>query len=247
MDRLLLCCRLGVSQSATATAADLSSSEFGKPVRIVGMLGIVILSLLLYLHLVPGFHNQLVIDHAVVKPHSARYSLWLDFDKTAAGLLILGLTYLPLRRTPHSLSLDAQRSILPFVITVSVLMALGVASDYIHWAPAWSPWFWVWAGSNLCFTCMAEEALFRGFLQHQLAMALPTRRSPVVALVTSAVLFGLFHFTGGWAYVGLATFAGIGYGYVFQRTQRLELSILAHFGLNATHFLLFTYPSFGHS
>jgi membrane protease YdiL (CAAX protease family) len=56
------------------------------------------------------------------------------------------------------------------------------------------------------------------------------------------VLFGVAHFGGGWSYVALATAAGLGYGLIYHRTKSIEMAMLAHFGLNATHFLLFTYP-----
>ena len=48
---------------------------------------------------------------------------------------------------------------------------------------------------------------------------------------------------GGWQYATLAIVAGAGYGTVFYRSQSVEGSILAHFALNAVHFLLFTYPA----
>jgi membrane protease YdiL (CAAX protease family) len=57
------------------------------------------------------------------------------------------------------------------------------------------------------------------------------------------VLFGLAHAHGGPALVVLATFAGIGYGAAYQRSGRIEAAILAHFALNAAHFLMFTYPA----
>jgi membrane protease YdiL (CAAX protease family) len=41
----------------------------------------------------------------------------------------------------------------------------------------------------------------------------------------------------------LAGLAGLGYAVVYQRTMRLEMSVLAHFTVNAVHFLLFTYPA----
>jgi membrane protease YdiL (CAAX protease family) len=39
--------------------------------------------------------------------------------------------------------------------------------------------------------------------------------------------------------------AGLGYGWVFMRTQRIEAAMAVHFGVNAVHFLLFTYPRLG--
>jgi hypothetical protein len=59
----------------------------------------------------------------------------------------------------------------------------------------------------------------------------------------AAVLFGFAHAAGGWKYVVLATVAGAGYGWVYERTQRVEASVLAHWALNTAHFFLFTYPA----
>ncbi len=43
--------------------------------------------------------------------------------------------------------------------------------------------------------------------------------------------------------VGLATIAGLFYGYAYWKTNRLEASILVHFGLNLIHFVAFSYPA----
>jgi hypothetical protein len=45
-----------------------------------------------------------------------------------------------------------------------------------------------------------------------------------------------------WSIV-LATIAGVGYGWIFWRTNRIEASILTHFLVNTTHILCFTYPA----
>ncbi len=63
------------------------------------------------------------------------------------------------------------------------------------------------------------------------------------ALLICAILFGLAHAGGGVWYVLLATVAGLGYGLVYHRTQRIELSILLHFALNSIHILFFSYPA----
>ena len=36
---------------------------------------------------------------------------------------------------------------------------------------------------------------------------------------------------------------GLGYGWVYLRTERIEASILTHFLLNCIHFVFFTYPA----
>ena len=37
--------------------------------------------------------------------------------------------------------------------------------------------------------------------------------------------------------------AGLFYGYTYQKTKRIEASMLVHFCLNMVHFLMFTYPN----
>jgi uncharacterized protein len=91
---------------------------------------------------------------------------------------------------------------------------------------------------------MSEEAFFRAFLQTEIERLTAKRPSgAIIAITSSAVLFGLAHIAGGWRYVTLASVAGAGYGTVFYRSRRIEASILAHFTVNAVHFLLFTYPA----
>ena len=100
----------------------------------------------------------------------------------------------------------------------------------------------MWA--NLLFTCTAEEALFRGLLQHQLTKHfINISAGKWIAVTVAALLFGLAHIGGGWLYVAIATVAGFGYGMVYQLTGRIEASIICHFGLNLTHILFFTYPA----
>ena len=124
------------------------------------------------------------------------------------------------------------------------VVALGaLALGYLNWQPKWTPLFWIWAPVNLFFTCLSEEAFFRGFIQRELTSALHgVRFGSWLAIVVSALLFGLAHFAGGVSYMVLAGAAGLGYAIVYHRSQSIEMSMLAHFGLNAAHFLLFTYP-----
>lgn len=128
------------------------------------------------------------------------------------------------------------------LICAVILLALMVG--YVQWEAKFPRQFYIWAWGNLFFTCVAEEALFRGFLQRQLQMSLVgVRYGPVVGLVAASVLFGLAHYAGGVSYIILATVAGLGYGWIYQRTNSIEASILTHFSLNAVHFLFFTYPA----
>ena len=96
--------------------------------------------------------------------------------------------------------------------------------------------------SNLFFTCIAEEGLFRGFFQEYLS-SFKYKYAEYVAILIPAVFFGAIHFPGGIKYVILATVAGSLYGWIYKVTRRIEASMLAHFMLNLTHILFFTYPA----
>lgn len=92
--------------------------------------------------------------------------------------------------------------------------------------------------------CVAEEGFFRGFVQKNLAMAFKNfKAGNLIAVIISALLFGFAHYAGGIAYSIWSTIAGLGYGWIYHKTNQIESSILTHFGLNVIHFLLFTYPA----
>lgn len=207
-------------------------------------LGILVLGLLLGMHVLPGFHNFLVLDDVVFSSGAAPYTLYLNFDKTLVGIFILGLCHQPLLARGKQWA-EALRRAAPIVPIHIVLVAAGAAAiGYLTWQPKWVPLFAVWAPVNLLFVCLSEEAVFRGFIQRELSTALRgTAGGNAIAIVVSSVLFGLAHFGGGVSYIVLATAAGLGYAIVYQRTRSIEMAMLAHFALNTVHFLLFTYPA----
>jgi len=205
---------------------------------------IVILSIGLATHVLPGFHNIQVLPPTRLTPRSIPYDQWINFDKTLAGVLFLGFAYRKRIETAAQLKTALSRSAVPLVVTLASVIVLGGALGYIRWDPKWTSQFWLWAAINLLSTCMSEEAFFRAFLQTEIERLTPKRQSgAIIAITCSAVLFGLAHIAGGWRYVALATVAGAGYGAIFYRTRTIEASILAHFTVNTVHFLLFTYPA----
>ena len=205
--------------------------------------GIVILSLLLGLHALPGFSNPLVIHDAVLATGAMPYSQYVNFDKALGGTLLLGCGGWVAIRRPRDWT-SALRRVAPVTsATVVVVLAASLALRFVAVEARWTPLFWTWAVLNLLTTCVSEEAFFRGLVQAELRRALPSRHAAGLAIGISALLFGAAHVAGGWRYVVLAAMAGCGYGLAYERTARLEMSILTHFTLNAVHFLLFTYPA----
>jgi membrane protease YdiL (CAAX protease family) len=196
------------------------------------------------LALLPGFPRVNYAADVVLSPGAAPYTLGFGFPKVVGGIFILGIL-----RTQRVASFGELARVLArvapiYLVMVTVVMAFTLAAGYVHWDPKWTPLFFAWAAANLFFTCMAEEAFFRGFVQHELAkVGSDRKRAAIIAITVSSVLFGLAHFAGGWKYALAAILAGVGYGLAYHRTQRIEASMAVHFGLNAAHFLLFTYPA----
>lgn len=112
----------------------------------------------------------------------------------------------------------------------------------VGWAPKWPDSGWLWLINNALLVTLAEEALFRGYVQERLTRAWRGRPwGATAALLVAALLFGLAHYAGGWQWMLLAGLAGVGYGMAY-RHGGLAAAVLAHVGLNAAHYGLFTYP-----
>ncbi len=226
-------------------SAHVGTREAGHPTyRALATAAVVLIASVLAMHKMPGFHNPLLLDNFKFSPDAVPYSHYANFDKAAAGLIVL-VFYCT---RAHGLSQWRGlfiRTLPVALITCAVVISTGLLMGYSRpdfKFPAHTPIYLV---TNLFFTCVAEEALFRGLLQPRLMRFLETKnvaRGGAVALMCTSILFGIVHTGGGLGYVVLATLAGLGYGYAFIRTQRIESSILVHFSVNAVHFLGFTYP-----
>jgi membrane protease YdiL (CAAX protease family) len=211
--------------------------------RVVTGLAFFGFALAMGLALFPGFPRTVLVDGVILSPGAAAYNLDLGFHKVVAGIFILGFIHEERVRSWRELG-GILRSAAPvLLVTIIAVMAVALAMGYVRFDPRWSALFLVWAPSNLLFTCLSEEAFFRGFVQRELAKIGKNRQvAAMVALGVAAILFGLAHFGGGWQYICAATVAGLGYGWAYHRTQRVEAAMAVHFGVNAVHFLLFTYP-----
>jgi membrane protease YdiL (CAAX protease family) len=202
-----------------------------------------IYALAMGLALLPGFNRVELIAPIVLSAGAAPYSIGVGFPKVVTGIVVLGLINPLLVRSSSELGRVLIRALPIYLLTAAVGMAIVVLMGYSSFAPKWTSLFLLFAPVNLFFTCLSEEAFFRGFVQHELSNV-GTRRALAagIALVVAAILFGLAHFGGGMNYMIAAAVAGLGYGWAFMRDRRIEAAMLVHFGVNATHFLLFVYP-----
>ncbi len=194
----------------------------------------------LFLHLVPGIHNQLMIDGEKAGPLSAPFTMYYNFDKAMVPFLLFAC--LPTLFSAERGGNVGKAGWIALLLAVPALLLLAVALGglkiELH-APAWILPFVM---ANLFFVCMAEEALFRGYLQQRLSQWL----GAWPALIVASLVFGAAHLAGGMLMVIFATLAGVIYGLAWMWSGRLWVPILFHFGLNLTHLLFFTYPLYQH-
>ena len=209
------------------------------PLKFVNWIILIIWAAAMCLHLVPGINNLLVIDNAMSGPQSMPFSMYLNLDKPLVFFALL-LAY-PRLLGEGSSCLGLRSGLAIAVTTACTLMLLPIAAmaGVLSVELSWPEWWWLFALNNLLFTCVVEEALFRGVLQQSLS----NRWGWKVGLIVASVLFGFAHFPGGVALVLFATLAGLGYGLAFHFSGRLWVAVLLHFLFNMTHLALYTYPA----
>ena len=217
-------------------------SEFSRALRALAWGVVVILALALATHQIPWIHNVLVLDGVSVSASGADYTLYWNYDKGFAGILLYAICVQPQDGARWNRAIVTTGTVA--LLTLVPLGLLATATGFVAWDPKWPAILAVWVPANLLLTCVAEESFFRGLLQRRLGRFLRGRVSApaLVALLVGAGAFGVAHIAGGTTYVMLATLAGIGYGAAYHLTGRVEAGIVVHFLLNLTHLVLFTYP-----
>ncbi len=206
------------------------------------VMGFVVITVGIATAWLPGFAKLTLTEAVQLSAGAAPFSLTLNYGKAAMGVLILGMSTRLIRRRHEWAALLRPVSWYA-VLSIAVVAVLSVAMGYTRIDPKWHALFFAWAPGNLLFTCVAEEAFFRAFIQARLARWLaPRQRGVLWAWIIASLLFGVAHGGGGAGMVLLATVAGLGYGGVYLKTGKIEAAVLVHFLLNSFHFLFLTYP-----
>lgn len=210
-------------------------------VKVFLLVAVGVMTLALSLHRFAGFANPSLVKNVTIGANAPPFTHHLNFDTSAAGLILFAFFCTPARTRKEWRDVANQY---PAILgTAVVVLMLGLGAGFVDIDPKFTAYTLVFIGTNLLFTCITEEAFFRGFMQQKLSSAMASWKSgPYIALLIAAVLFGIAHLRGGPALIVLASIAGAGYGYVYLKSGRIEAAILAHVGLNALHFVAFTYP-----
>jgi hypothetical protein len=119
---------------------------------------------------------------------------------------------------------DWGRAIVALAAYLAVAVPIGFATDFVDWHPRLTA---ATAGVEplhiYLWIAVPEELLFRGIIQNLCVRWLGIGRGLAVA----AIVFGLAHLPD-LRYVFLATLAGVAYGWVYWRTERITASALTH-------------------
>jgi membrane protease YdiL (CAAX protease family) len=208
--------------------------------QVFAHIAFMVCSILLFLHMLPGFQNWRIFDKVKFSEDAAPFTMYLNLDKPFIGLVLftfLGSTlYAGEMRAKALLKAIA----IPLATIVVICLGLGLLLHFITWEPKFPPGALIWMLNNLLLVAISEEAFFRGYLQGFWGNRL-FREKMYIPLFIAAFLFGIAHTTGGPALMLLAFIAGIGYGFAYRKGGIIA-SVLTHFGFNLLHFLLFTYP-----
>jgi len=205
---------------------------------------LVVLCLLLALHQLPGFHNINVTDHEVIKTNSTPYSLWINYDKLLASIALL-VSFIPIVPLPSSWHLSIKWVTIGIIANICLVILPSLALGFVAWEISIPNPIVLWLTSNLLITSTAEEVFFRGLIQQHLYNHLQQRGIKIASLLAvfvSSMLFGVAHFGAGGFFMVTGFTAGLVYGLVYVKTQRLEAAIITHFLTNTIHFLFFSYP-----
>ena len=211
--------------------------------HLIYFIGAIILCALIVTHVLPGFHAISFAQDVLLSPQSKTFDINLGYGKALVATLLL--IYL-LNEDPIA---NRWRKILPTILVVTtattiIIMPLGILFGIIAYEPKLMPIFFAWALVNLFSAIIIEEVFFRGILQKKLTNFM-TGKIPyswIWSVLIIAWFFALVHMVGGVLYMALVFIAGCGYGIAYK-VAGIEAAIGTHLMVNATHFVLFTYPA----
>lgn len=208
-------------------------------IKIIGHGLFLILAVSLRLHMAPGFHNPIAFD-GIISPGAIPYRAYLNFDKTLSAIwIVYFISWLDCN--PPLLQKIAT-GILFGVGVFAMLASIALNSRIVQIDPKLPAISWLWLFNNIILVCFAEEAFFRGYIQHGLARILHGHNwGGWVSLLVGSVLFSFSHMDHKYEMLLMYLIAGIDYGLAYQRAGLIG-AMTAHAILNIGHFFFLTYP-----
>ena len=177
---------------------------------------------------------------------SAPFWMGINIEKAVCGIILTA--YIIKRAKTFSEWKTIFKEFIPvLLILIILLFTPAIFTGFVKLNYKIPDGMYLFILNNLLLTSVAEEVFFRGFLQKKLFDIFSINfkmkdAAPLLSILITSVIFGLGHLYSGVLMAIFAFIAGIGYGYAYQKSWKLESAILVHFGLNITHFIFFTYP-----
>lgn len=195
----------------------------------------------------PWFKNIIILDKVRFSEISTPFTMQVNLAKDLCGLMMASLLF-TWNQKWQDWKYSLQGIFIPICILTIILMAPALATHFIKFNFKIPSESLLYILDNLLLVSVVEEVFFRGFIQQNLKklfihIKCNSQISSIFAILISAIYFGFAHYHSGIIMIILAAVAGIGYGYVFKKTNRLESAILTHFTVNFIHFIFFTYPA----
>jgi len=207
---------------------------------------IITISVLLFLHKIPGYNNWQVLPNVKLSDNSTNFSFWLNFDKPIIGFLLLLFAYQPIKKLAEWKSIFSKDCWLFYCCSILTLLVCGTISSYLVFDLKTIDYKFllIWSLKMLFFTVLVEELFFRFFIQNNIILSLSNfKNGKIYGLILSSFIFGIFHLPAGILFAVLAFVAGLFYGGIYLKTNRLESAIFLHFSINFIHLIFFSYPS----
>jgi len=144
---------------------------------------------------------------------------------------------------------DIKISVFGYACLATIIIPIGFLIDFLHFN-LFDPSLQFFVNTlfvGYFFVALPEELLFRYLMTDLLT---PFFKNKWALLIGMAIIFGFAHANNemdilgrlNWEYVGLATIAGLGYGGVYYRTNKIAAVAITHMLINLTWALFFYSP-----
>lgn len=181
----------------------------------------------------------LICDYYFENTVSISYRIWITYIvEFTGGLIMCNLVLQPYKKIKLS---KIETNIIPVIIVLSIslsmlgsksiqLLSLKIPQSVQHLP---SLQFFI---LSVIIAPLAEEFFFRHFLLGYL-LKVKFQKKYLIAVIFSAFLFGLTHWTSGFGIMTFAFILGVGYGTIYVYTKNITLCFICHFCNNLLVFL----------
>jgi membrane protease YdiL (CAAX protease family) len=142
---------------------------------------------------------------------------------------------------------DLKDALLCLTFYSAIGLPLGLGMGFLRFNPQTPSILDVVGGivGGYLFVALIEEVLFRGVIQNIFENHLKNEH---LAWIIASMIFGMAHLNNAtqgfpvpnWAYVLMATFAGLAYGWVWRRSGKVTVSAITHMLVNLVWGLVLT-------